>query len=99
MPHPPAQGSAPTATLRPPCETLPSRRRRRAAKPVVVVPEIRYRRSQSGERLLTVAETVDGSPMIRIRGEWLGRLGFACDVRFAVSEEHGRLVLTLAPEE
>jgi Toxin SymE, type I toxin-antitoxin system len=99
MPHTPAHEPAPTAMLRPPCNALPPRRRRRVSKPMVIVPKIRHRRSEYGERLLTVAETVDGSPMIRIRGEWLGRLGFTCDVRFAVSEEQGRLVLTLAPGE
>jgi hypothetical protein len=62
----------------------------------------RYRRSERGERMLTVAMQSNGDellPMIRMRGRWLARLGFTRDARIVVSEEQGRIVLTLAGEE
>ena len=37
--------------------------------------------------------------MIRLRGQWLAQLGFTADARIAVSEEQGRIVLTLAGGE
>jgi hypothetical protein len=52
--------------------------------------------------MLTVGTTIHGDelrPMIRLRGLWLAQLGFTADARIAVSEEQGRLVLTLATEE
>jgi hypothetical protein len=97
-----ADSSIPTATLRPPCREVPPRRRRRVPKPIVIYPKLRYRRSERGERMLTVAALSDGKellPMIRMRGRWLARLGFTRDARIVVSEEHGRIVLTLAAEE
>jgi hypothetical protein len=37
--------------------------------------------------------------MIRLRGRWLAKLGFTARARIVVSEERGRLVLTLVREE
>lgn len=91
-----------TATLRPPCREVPPRRRRRMPQPIVIYPKLRYRRSERGERMLTVTMLSDGKellPMIRMRGRWLERLGFRRDARIVVSEEQGRIVLTLAEEE
>lgn len=103
MPHPPASEPAPTTTLRPPCRELPpSRRRRQKAEPKVIVLYPKPRRSERGERMLTVATVIHGEellPLIRLRGRWLAQLGFTADARIAVSEEQGRLVLTLATEE
>ncbi len=51
--------------------------------------------------MLTVAQMSSGKrlrPMIRLRGRWLGRLGFKPGARIAVSEERGRLVLTIERE-
>lgn len=101
MPESPANQPDRTSTLRPPCRELPLRRRR-VPKPIVIVPKVRYRRSERGERLLTVATVARGEellPMIRIRGRWLARLGFTRDARIVVSEEQGRIVLTLARGE
>ena len=64
--------------------------------------KLRCRRSERGERMLTVATLYDGRellPMIRMRGRWLARLGFTLDARIVVSDEHGRIVLTLAAEQ
>jgi Toxin SymE, type I toxin-antitoxin system len=91
----------PESTLRPPHRNLPSRRRR-VPKPIIIYPKLRYRRSDRGERLLTVASLIAGDaehPMIRMRGGWLAKLGFKIGARIAVSEERGRLVVTLAREE
>jgi len=79
------------------------RRRRRAPKLVIVEPPppSRNRRNDRGERMLTVVEMFDGEahrPMIRMRGAWLEALGFAIGARVAVSEERGRIVLTLESE-
>lgn len=93
---------ASTATLRPPCRELPPRRRQQKAQPKVIVIYPKPRRSEQGERMLTVSTTMRGDdllPMIRLRGRWLAKLGFTADARIAVSEEQGRLVLTLACEE
>ncbi len=52
--------------------------------------------------MLTVATLPEGDnrrPMIRMRGCWLARLGFEIGTRIVVSEERGRIVLTLAGEE
>lgn len=64
------------------------------------------RRNTKGQRLFTVVRLFDGNsdekqsvPMIRLRGRWLARLGFTAKARIAVTEERGRLVLTLAREE
>jgi hypothetical protein len=65
------------------------------------------RRNAEGQRLFTVARLVDSSsdekrrsvPMIRLRGRWLAKLGFTARARIVVSEQRGRLVLTLATEE
>jgi hypothetical protein len=65
------------------------------------------RRNAAGNRLITIARLFDSSsddkrrtvPMIRLRGRWLAELGFTADARIAVSEEQGRLVLTVATEE
>lgn len=92
---------APTATLGPP-RTEAARRPRRASKPKVIVIYPKRRRSERGERMLTVSTTMHGDeqwPMIRLRGQWLAELGFTADARIAVTEERGRLVLTLACEE
>lgn len=54
------------------------------------------------ERMLTVASLFAGDaqlPMIRIHGSWLEELGFKIGMRMAISEEQGRLILTLAGEE
>lgn len=103
MPQRPASEPAPTATLRPPCRELPpSRRGRQKAQPKVIVIYPKPRRSERGERMLTVTTTMHGDelrPMIRLRGRWLAELGFTADARIAVSEEQGRLVLTLTREE
>jgi hypothetical protein len=61
-----------------------------------------YRRNDRGERMLTVVEMFDGEsqrPMIRLRGAWLEQLGFAIGERIVVSEERGRIVLTIEREE
>ncbi len=76
-------------------------RRRRAPKLVIAPPPASNRRNDRGERMLTVAEMYDGQatrPMIRLRGAWLGALGFAIGARIAVSEERGRIVLQLEAE-
>lgn len=101
MPESPANEAPTTATLRPPCRELPPRRRR-ATKPQAIVIDPKPRHSERGERMLTVATIIHGEellPMIRMRGRWLAQLGFTADARIAVSEEQGRLVLTLATEE
>ena len=101
MPESPANEPAQTATLRPPCREVPPRRRRRL-EPIIIYPKPRYRRSERGERMLTVATTMHGDelrPMIRLRGRWLAQLGFTADALIAVSEEQGRIVLTLSREE
>ncbi len=78
------------------------RRRRRAPKLVIVeAPPPRTHHNDRGERMLTVAEIFDGGahrPMLRMRGAWLEALGFAIGARVAVSEERGRIVLTLESE-
>lgn len=99
MPEPANEPTQP-ATLRPPCRNLPSRRRR--VTQIITNPRPRSRRSARGERMLTVTTLSDGRerlPMIRLRGQWLARLGFTRDARIVVSEEQGRLVLTIAREE
>jgi Toxin SymE, type I toxin-antitoxin system len=100
MPQPKSNETPPQATLRPPCREVPQRRRR-APTSIVIYPKLRYRRSERGERMLTVASQFAGAelPMIRIRDGWLERLGFTIGARTAVSEEQGRLVLTLTGEE
>lgn len=101
MPQPKANDIPQRVTLRPPCRDL-SRRRRRVPEPIVVYPQVYYRRNDRGERMLTVASLFAGDgplPMIRIRGGWLEKLGFKIGMRIAISEEQGRLVLTLAGEE
>jgi hypothetical protein len=95
----PAADASHTSTLRPPCRALAPRRR---PKPRIIVVQPRYRKNDRGERMLTVATFFDGNevlPMIRIRGRWLAELGFTRDARIAVSEERGRLVLTIVREE
>ena len=55
------------------------------------------RRNANGDRMLTVA-TAPGdhsSPMIRIRGHWLAKMGFRIGERIAVTAEKKRLVLTI----
>jgi hypothetical protein len=67
---------------------------------IVIYPK--PRRSGRGERMLTVATTIHGDelrPIICLRGLWLAKLGFVARARIAVSEEQGRLVLTLTTEE
>ncbi len=62
----------------------------------------RRRRNVRGEKLLTVAQLFDGRrtlPMIRMRGEWLRRLGFLIGHRVVVRVERDRIVLTPASEE
>jgi hypothetical protein len=90
------------ATLRPPCPEVP-RRRRRTPKPIIIIPKPRYRKTENGERMLTVVTIGDDQhgtlPMIRMRGQWLAQLGFDIGTRIVVSEERGRIVLTLAPAE
>jgi hypothetical protein len=101
MPQPKAKETPQQATLRPACRELP-RRRRRVPEPIIIYPKVHYRRSDRGERLLTVASQLAGDselPMIRIRGGWLEKLGFKIGARIAVSEEHGRLVLSIAGKE
>jgi hypothetical protein len=101
MPQHKAKETPQQATLRPACRELP-RRRRRVPKPIIIYPKLRYRRSDRGERLLTVASQFAGEsefPMIRIRGGWLAKLGFRIGTRITISEERGRLVVTLAGEE
>jgi len=96
------ESPAPTATLVPSHREVPARRRRRAPQPRAIVIVPKRRRTGRGERLLTVAKTRLGGeqhPMIRLRGRWLAELGFTADARIAVTEERGRLVLTLARGE
>ncbi len=66
----------------------------------------RQRRNARGEKMVTVARLFDSTadrsgtlPMIRLRGRWLQRLGFKAGERIAVTEERGRIVLTLEGEE
>jgi hypothetical protein len=103
MPESPANEPTPTTTLRPPCRELPPRQRRgQKAQPKAIVIDPKPRRSGRGERMLTVGTAMHGDelrPVIRLRGLWLAELGFRADARIAVSEEQGRLVLTLAAEE
>lgn len=96
------ESPAPTATLRPPHREVPPGRRRRVRQAKVIVIYPKRRRSERGERMLTVSTTMHGDeqrPMIRLRGHWLAELGFTADARITVTEERGRLVLTLADEE
>lgn len=96
------ESPAATATVRPPQREAAPRRRRRALQPKVIVIYPKPRRSERGERMLTVSRTINGNeqrPMIRLRGQWLAELGFTANARIAVTEECGRLVLTLAREE
>ena len=100
MPQSPANETTQTATLRPPFRKLPPRRQSIAKQ--IITARLRSRRSACGERMLTVTTLSDGRerlPMIRLRGRWLARLGFTRDARIAVSEEQGRLVLTIVREE
>lgn len=103
MTESPANEIPESATLRPPCHELPPRRpRRRTPQPRAIVIVPKRRRTGRGERLLMVAKTRLGGeqhPMIRLRGRWLAELGFTADARIAVTEERGRLVLTLARGE
>lgn len=70
-------------------------------------PRPRGRRNARGEKLVTVARLFDATatgndptlPMIRLRGQWLQRLGFEAGDQFAVTEERGRIVLRLASDE
>ncbi len=91
------------ATLPPRCSELPPRRRRRIEIESAVIEERpRNRRNERGERMLTVARLYGrraALPMIRIRGAWLRKLGFAIGARIVVSEERGRIVLTVEQEE
>lgn len=95
-------------TLRPPCREQRPRRPRvvktmRLPQPIVIEPEAQpTTRRSDHERMLTVATLHDGRgarPMIRMRGGWLARLGFAIGKRIVVSEEQGRIVLTLGDAE
>ena len=45
------------------------------------------------------ADEQDHLPMIRLRGQWLQRLGFRAGERLIVTEEDGRIVLTLVRDE
>lgn len=103
MPESPANEPTPNATLRPPCRELPPRRQRgQKAQPKVIVIDPKPRRSDRGERMVTIGTTIHGDelrPLIRLRGRWLEELGFTADARVTVSEERGRLVLTLVHEE
>ena len=101
MPRSKSNEAPQEGTLRPPCREL-APRRRRAPKPIIIYPKPRYRRSDRGERMLTVASLIADNaelPMIRIRGGWLEKLGFKIGSRIAISEEQGRLVLTIAAAE
>lgn len=77
-------------------------------RPAVVAPiaNPRHRRNERGEKLVTVASYFDARaddhdqlPMIRLRGQWLQRIGFKAGERLVVTEEDGRIVLTLLREE
>jgi len=95
MSESPTNEPARTATLRPPCRVV---RRRQKAQPKVIVIYPKPRRSERGERMVTVATTMHGDelrPIICLRGLWLEQLGFVPNARIAVSEDRGRLVLTL----
>ena len=99
MPESPANEAPTTATLRPPCRKPALRRQKAQPKVIVIYPK--PRRSERGERMATVGTTMHGDelrPMIRLRGRWLTQLGFNADARIAVSEERGRIVLTLSEE-
>jgi hypothetical protein len=82
---------------------LPQRPRSNAAP----LPNLRRRRNARGEKMVTVARLFGSGasagrgtlPMIRLRGHWLQRLGFKAGERIAVTEERGRIVLTLEREE
>ncbi len=103
VPAPPPQPPGlPLPASLPPYQPLCPPRRRRAPKPIIIKRKPRYRRSDRGERMLTVAMLPEGDdrlPMIRMRGGWLARLGFEIGTRIVVSEERGRIVLTLAGEQ
>src|SRR5438105_1925140 len=98
VPNAPRQAGLPAY-----CPALPPRKH--AAVPPLPIARPRRRRNARGEKLVTVAQLFDATasdaqlPMIRLRGRWLQRLGFRVGERIAVSEEHGRIVLTLAGEE
>src|SRR6266508_28850 len=98
----PAPIDPPPAWLPEYMPVAPPRRRRMAE--LIAPPPLppRYRRNERGERMLTVARLFDGrskQPMIRMRGAWLRRLGFTTGARIFVTEEPGRIVLTLEGEE
>lgn len=103
VPAPPPQPPGlPLPASLPAYQPLCPPRRRRAPTPIIIERTPRYRRSDRGERMLTVATLPEGDerlPMIRMRGGWLARLGFEIGTRIVVSEERGRIVLTLADKE
>jgi hypothetical protein len=63
------------------------------------------RRNEHGKKTVTVASYFDARgdhdqlPMIRLRGQWLQRIGFRAGERLIVTEEDGRIVLTLVRDE
>ena len=80
---------------------------RRASEVLCHCYRVLPRRNKNGDRLLTVASCVNPNrhddretflPMIRIRGRWLRKLGFAVGKRFAVRVEGKQLVLSIEKE-
>jgi hypothetical protein len=69
----------------------------------------RARRNARGEKLLTITEYIESRPigsrrerrvpMLRMRGEWLRKLGFESGARVVVTIEDQRIVLTVVSEE
>ena len=64
------------------------------------------RGNERSKKTVTVASFFDARsteqnqlPMIRLRGQWLQRLGFRAGERLIVTEEDGRIVLTLVRDE
>ena len=95
MRQPPIE-STPTAGLPAYCPAPP----RGQPMPAPITPQAKPhgRHNARGEKVVTVAQLFDGNstrPMIRLRGHWLQRLGFKTGERIAVTQERGRIVLTL----
>jgi hypothetical protein len=84
----------------------PARPACRQSLTVAAASEPRQRRNTHGKKTVTVASYFDGRaddqdhlPMIRLRGQWLQRLGFRAGERLIVTEEEGRILLTLVRDE
>ena len=76
-------------------------RRSTPSPSIIIEPEPRPRRNNSGDRLVTIARLFEPErsrravPMIRLRGHWLQQLGFTAGKRIAIAAEKNCLVITI----